>query len=235
MTITGKGNFTAQEGVTPEAGAELEPVTLVEMQGEVDGSNAHFSLKGLLTTFLGIDPANTFEVIHYEGDSFLKGPVPLLGAMEDKWYHSPCRGRQRRATTAHAQLVPRSFFGEAGIDPAAFELAGTETLDGQTCEVYSGDKEAVVSAFSKIGGATGATQQDLDTIDAAEFKFWVCPDGYLHQIKMGIEGHEQDKPEEKGSFEILMKISDFDSAITITPPADAEPLTLPTFGATPTP
>lgn len=235
LTMTGRGSFMAAGGPTPVPGAEDTPIILVNMQGQVDGNNAHFVLQGLLTSFLGIEPDQKFEVISAGGNAYLKGPVPLLGALEEKWYLAP----PEAASVAQPPLTPGSFldsFSEAGINPADFKSAGAESLDGQSCEVFAGDREAVVNAFGKLGGATGASQKDLESIDNAEFKFWVCPDGYLHQVKMLIEGHDKDKPDQKGSFEILMKITDFDGSVTITEPQDALPLNIPQFAApSPTP
>jgi hypothetical protein len=237
LVIQGQGNFAAGAGPTPEAGATDKPMTLVMMKGEVNGKDAHFTLQGVLTSFLGIDPEKTFEVITSDGKAYVKGPVPLLGATEEKWYEAP----PNAASVAQPPLTPGSFlesFGESGINPADFKQLGTESLDGKSCQVLAGDKTAVINAFSKLGGATGATQEDLDSIDNAEFKFWVCDDGYLHQVKMLVEGHDKTKPDQKGSFEILMKITDFNADIKITPPADAIPLKLPgqeTPAVTPTP
>lgn len=238
LTIQGKGNFAAGSGPTPEAGAEDKPTTLVLMQGEINGKDAHFTLQGALTAFLGIDPAKPFEVISSDGKAYVKGPVPLLGALEEKWYEAPASA----ASVAQPPLTPGSFlesFGESGINPADFKQEESESLDGKACQVFAGDKTAVVNAFSKLGGATGATQEDLDSIDNAEFKFWVCDDGFLHQVKMLVEGHDKTNPEQKGSFEIMMKITDFNTDIKITPPADATLLQLPgqdaTPAATPTP
>jgi hypothetical protein len=226
ISFTGKGEFLAAGGPTPAPGNEAEPFSLVSMTGEVNGSDAHYTLQGAMTAMLGIDPSNTFEVITAGGDAYLKGPVPLLGALEDKWYLVPAQA----AGIAQPPLTPSAIldsFGQAGINPDDFKLSGTESIDGQNCEVYAGDKSAVVNAFSKIGGTAGATQEDLDSIDNAEFKFWVCPDGYLHQVKMLVEGHEKDDPSRTGSFEILMHISDFGADISIQAPTDAIPLQLP--------
>jgi hypothetical protein len=237
LSISGKGNFATAGGPTPVPGAEDEPIVLVVMKGDINGKDAHFTLQGILTAFLGIDPEKTFELISVDGKAYLKGPVPLLGANEEKWYEAPASA----ASVAQPPLTPGALldsFGESGIDPADFKEAGTESLDGKSCMIYAGDKAAVVNAFSKLGGAAGATQEDLDSIDNAEFKFWVCDDGYMHQLKMLIEGHEKDKPDARGSFEILMKISDFGADIKISPPAEAIMLELPGQTApdvTPTP
>ncbi len=237
LSITGKGNFASAGGPTPNANAPDQPMTLIVMKGEVDSKDAHFQLQGILTSFLGLPPEQVFEVISVDGEAYLKGPVPLLGATEAKWYKAPAQA----ASVAEPPLTPGAFldsFGEAGINPNDFKLSGNESLDGKTCEIYAGDKSVVLNAFSKLGGATGATQEDLDSIDNAEFKFWVCDDGYLHQVRMLIEGHDKNNVEQKGAFEIVMKINDFDADIVITPPPDAIPLNLPTPPApeaTPTP
>lgn len=233
MTISGRGNFTV--GVaTPEPGAADKDTTLIAMKGEVNGKDSHFVLQGFVTSFLGMDPSQSLEVTTSGDKAYIKGPVPMLGATEAKWYELPAQA----ANMAQPPLTPSSFlqsFGDTGINPADFKPAGSESLDGQACQVQAGDKNAVVNAFNKLGGATGATQEDLNSIDNAEFKFWVCEDGYLHQVRMVIEGHDKNNPNSKGAFSVLMKISDFGSNIKIEPPAGATLLTLPPPGATPTP
>lgn len=234
LQVTAEGGFAGITGPTPVPGTASTPVTLVQMTGEVNEKDAHFTIQGLFMSNLGIEPDQPFEVISHGGNAYLKGPVPLLGAMEEIWYKAPAQA----AGVAQPPLTPGAFlesFGETGINPGDFAKAGTESLDGKTCEIYSGDKSAVVNAFTRLGGASGATQEDLDSIDSAEFKFWVCDDGFLHQVKMGIVGHEKEKPEEKGSFEIFMKISDFNTDIQITPPADAKLLELPDLSTPPAP
>ncbi|MDL1895654.1 hypothetical protein FBQ82_05235 [Anaerolineae bacterium CFX7] len=238
LEITGKGDFAAADGATATPN-DAQPVTLVAIQGEVNQQDAHFSTQGFLNASLGRDPAKPFEVIMHNGNAYFKGPVPVIGAGEEKWYQAP----PEIASIAQLPLSPEQFlksFSESGFEPADFKLAGAETLDGQACQVYAGDKSAVANAFSKLAGATGATQQDLDAIESAEFKFWACADGYLHQVKMGIVGHDPNDPAQNGEFGLLLQLADLNGNITITPPADAELFVLPTEmpsepAATPTP
>lgn len=237
LSVTGQGNFAATGGPTPAANEADKVITLLGMQGDVNGKDAHYAIQGQLTQLLGLAPDTSFEVISAGGDAYVQGPVPMLGATETKWYKLPANAAQ----VAQPPLTPGSFldsFGDTGINPADFKSAGTETLDTQSCDVFAGDKTAVVNAFSRLSGATGATQEDLDSIDNAEFKFWVCGDGYLHQVRMLIQGHDKAKPDQKGSFQVAMKLTNFGSATAITPPPDALPLQIPQQGApeaTPTP
>jgi hypothetical protein len=228
MNISGKGNFSVLSGATPAPGASDQAGTLLAMKGEISGSDAHFTLQGMVTSFLGIDPSQTFEVISYHGTGYVKGPIPILGANETRWYVAPAQASQ----LAQPPLTPSSFFdtfGSAGISFGDFQKSGSESVDNKACDVYAGDKTAVVNAFNRLGGATGATQEDLKSIDRAEFKFWVCDDGYLHQVRMLIEGHDKTNTAQKGSFEVAINLSDFDADLKITPPADAVPM--PTPGA----
>lgn len=234
MTISGRGDFTVAGAATPAPSSPDQDVPLISMQGEVNGQDSHFALQGFVNSFLGLDATSTLEITTANGNVYIKGPVPMLGATEAKWYVLPAQA----ANALQPPLTPEMFlqsFGEAGIDPADFQQAPDESLDNQSCQVYSGNKDAIANAFARLGGAAGSSQEDLDSIDSAEFKFWICQDGYLHQIRMVIEGHAKNQPQSKGAFSVMMRISDFDTDIQIQPPEGATPITLPQPGATATP
>lgn len=221
MTVNGSGGLA---GTPP--GAQDDLINLVTMKGEVNGNDAHLQLQGQLAGFLGLAPTDVLEMVTYQGGAYVKGPIPLIGANEPRWYQAPPGAAQ----IAQPPLTPGAFldvFGKAGLDPADFKHVGAEAVDGFSCEVFAGDKDVVVRAFQKLGGIAGASQEDLNSIDTAEFKFWVCDDGYLHQVMMHIQGHDAAKPNEKGEFSVLMKLYDYDIPVSIAPPSDAIPLNLP--------
>ena len=223
VTVTGEGNFGGASIPTPTGVTSTTPISLVNLKGETSGPNVHFTIQGIMTQALGMTADQVFEVIADNGTIYIKGPVPAFGVTDDKWYIAPPEASQ----LAQPPLTPMSFlnqFGQSGVNPSDFTQSGNESLDGKSCDIYGADKSAVVNAFNRLGSQTGATQEDLDSIEAAEFKFWVCDDGYIHQIRMYIQGHDKTDTTQKGSFEILMKISDYDAAIAITPPTDAIPM-----------
>jgi hypothetical protein len=239
MQTTGKGAFgsggpeTPAPNVTPLPPANQE-LTMISMHGEVNGTNSHFRLQGLFAAFLGVDPTKSLEVITVGDKSYIHGPVALLGASEDKWYELPAD----ESSVAKPPLTPGSFlesFTLSGVNASEFKKTGTESLDDRSCDVYSGDKSLIEKAFKDVGQATGG--QDLSSIDSAEFKFWICDDGYLHQIRMAVEGHETDKPDQKNSFVVQMHLFDLGADIKIEAPSNAEPLKMPSFinPGTPTP
>ncbi|HZQ09012.1 MAG TPA: hypothetical protein VFD70_20715 [Anaerolineae bacterium] len=228
LNIGVKGDMSALGGPTPTADNENQTATLLSMQGEFNGSNAHFTTLGAALRSLGLDPNRVLEIVNYNGDLYIKGPVPEIGAAENKWYKAP-------PNVAPPQLNPNSIldaFGATGLNPSDFPNSGTESLDGMSCQVYSGDKSAVINAFSQLSSANGMTQEDLDAIESAEFKLYLCDDGYLHQVHMLIQGHNKTNPAQKGTFETLIKLSDFDSNLQITPPAESVQLQLPQSGPT---
>ncbi len=239
LETTGKGSLGLGSAETPAPNTTPLPpanqeVTMISMEGEVNGANSHFKLQGLFAAFLGVEPNKSIEVITIGDKSYIHGPIPLLGAAEDKWYQLD----SGEASVAKPPLTPGSFlesFTLTNANASEFKKTATEGLDNRSCDVYSGDKSVIQKAFKDVTQATGG--EDLSSVDSAEFQFWICDDGFLHQIRMSLEGHEKDKPDQKSSFLIQMHIYDMGTDIKIEAPPNAEPLKMPSFftAGTPTP
>lgn len=235
MQMTAKGSFavTAGETVTEPTSVDLP---LFGLTGEAKGQDSHFKMTGFIAAFLGTEPDKGIEIISVGDKSYVHGPVQLLGANEDKWYEMPSDS----ASTVKPPLTSQTFlesFGGNGLNPSDLKKTGTETLDSQTCDVWTADESALEKAFKEIGQQTGG-QEDNQVVDAGQFKFWVCRDGYLHQVLLSVDGHNKDKPDEKGSFIVSMHMYDINSpSIQIEAPTGAVPLEVPSFlnMGTPTP
>ncbi len=228
LQMTTQGSLNPLGG-TPEAEATPLDLPLITMKGDVNGLDSHVTLQGLFAGLLGVDPNKGLEMITVEGKTYIHGPVPLLGAAEDKWYELPAEQAAAAQPPLHPSTLLESFTS-SGMKPEDFQKSGTETLDNRSCDVYSGDKETVVKAFQSASEATGQADGSLENLDTAELKFWVCDDGYVHQTRMFVEGSSKDKPNEKGSFLLLMHLTDIGANITIQPPPNASPLEVPSFG-----
>lgn len=228
VTIIGRGALTVGRSITSESGSEPKEVILVSLQGAIRDQDAHLVISR--PTFLTANPDRPLEVIHVGGKSYLKGPLPLVGANQDTWYElAPQMSNPVQPALLPGQVL--DLFGAEGLDPADLKR-GSESLDGQSCDVYSGDTSALLRALNRLENATGATP-NLDSIDRTEFMLWVCEDGYIHQVRLLIEGH--DKSDQKGSYQVLIKLSDWNGDIQITPPVDAQPLDGPFANPTATP
>ena len=239
LQVTGNGNLgltgdvTPAANVTPVAPAN-EEITMISMKGEVTGQESHLSLQGLFAAFLGVDPSKSLEVVTVGGKSYVHGPAAFIGANEDKWYELPTG----ESSVAEPPLTPNSLLesiSATGLDPNDFKKTNTESLDNHSCDVYTGDQATIEKTFKSVGQAAGAG--DWSSIDSADFKLWICDDGFLHQFRMAITAHSQDQPDQKGSFLVQMHIYDFGANIKIEAPTDAEPLKVPSILnlGTPTP
>jgi hypothetical protein len=62
---------------------------------------------------------------------------------------------------------------------------------------------------------------------SAELKFWVCDDGYFHQMRVAIDGADKSNPASKGGIKLAFHVYDFNGAITISAPANAAQLEQP--------
>ena len=201
---------------TPE---ELSMLTLV---AEVNGKDAHFTMKGLFSSFMGADPATGVEYIIVAGKSYVHGPLPMIGAKENRWYIST-------DTQTFGSLAQSQDLGAlAQADMSAFSVAGSEALDNRKCDIYgSSDKNAIAQIFQSFspGALTGAN--GMEGMDSAKLKFWVCDDGYFHKMYMSFEGADKTDPTKKGGIAMSFHIYDFNAALQITAPADAAPLEQP--------
>ena len=105
-------------------------------------------------------------------------------------------------------------------------VLGSESLDGQSCDVYKGDEEATQAAFeSASGGGNG-----MDKIDSAELKIWACGDGYVHQMLISATGSSAETPDQKLDFKMKFHLYDFDSSdIEIAAPKNPQALQTPSF------
>lgn len=220
-------------------GGSQSPIVLLNMTGEAVGKDSHLVMKGLAITRLTSDSAKPIELAYVGGKSYVKGPLPLLGAKESKWYVLP--PNQTILRESPSELY--SLFNP-GIGSSPFAKGAAEKLDGRVCDVYAADKNAAIAAFTNLGGTSQLTSSEsarlTSSITTAEFKVWVCDDGYLHQIRIGFEGMDQSKSSQRFGFKVLVHIYDFGGKISVAAPANpiaATPIidlnTL--FAPTPTP
>jgi hypothetical protein len=206
---------------------------LIGATGEVAGDDSHITLTGLFGQLLGADPAKGLELITVDGTSYVRGPVPLLGAAEARWYELPADGSSPASSVQPGAVVGGVLSDD--MDLSGFVAGDEEQLDGQTCQVYIGDKDATVAAFEQIGDQGLPGPQNFSEVRRAEMRFWVCEDGYLHKLTLDTEGLQAGQSEPIG-YTMNVRLFDFGADVDIAAPAGAEPVTPPSFGLpTPTP
>jgi hypothetical protein len=224
MVMSGKGDFAAEiPGADPN-----QEIPLFNVSGKFDGQNSQFALKGMVASFMGSDTENGIEFIVVDGQNYVRGPLPLLGATENKWYIlDESMGSVAQPPLRSDQML-ESLSGE-DVNFSGLVKSGSEMVDGVQCDVYTGDKEATIQAFRGLGADSLPTAAETDQVEVAESKFWVCADGYFRQMQLTMEGADESNPEQMMTLNMLMKIFDFGGNFDISAPADAASLETPSF------
>jgi hypothetical protein len=224
MDMFAKGALASGLGGSTAAGSRQE-LSVLALAAEINGKDAHFTMKGLLSSFMGADADKGVEFIVVAGKTYIHGPLPMMGANEDKWYVTT----DAQTTGSLAQSHDLGALAQA--DMSAFKAMGNEALDGRRCDIYgSNDKHAIAQAFGSFDAGGLAGTSDMESMDSAELKFWVCDDGYLHKLYMSFEGADKTNPASKGGIAMSFHIYDFNGAIKIVAPANAAPLEQPKLG-----
>lgn len=216
MDMSFKGNLE-------ELGAIADPdeeFSLVNMTADVDGDNARISMTGLFASFMGIAEDQALEMLVVDGQTYIRGPLPLLGASESAWY---IMDDAEGAVPFEPDSMVRSF-AEEDIGVSGFTSTGSEQLDGQQCTVFTTTDTDALKALAQTDDQSGMLPTDMEDIERAEFKIWVCADGYVHQFLMTAEGRQSDESDELITMTMRMRLSDFGRAMNMSAPTDALPL-----------
>lgn len=227
MAMTGSGQpFAALSEDDP--GAE---VMLMAISGQHSRQNAAFTLSGLAAVLLG-GGQDGVQVIAADGKTYLRGPAPLLGAIEERWYILP----EEQASAARAPVETLQFLGRFADDNAGafvFDRAGSQELEGRSCEVYTADAAATREALASFGASVLPGAGSL-SMQAGAFSIWACDDGYVHRLEMNFDLGSTDGENKVIVFRADVRLHDHNAAITIAAPTDAIALDLPGL-ITPTP
>ncbi len=232
MSMSIKGELSQLTGVT---GKDQE-LPMLTMSGEMSGSSSHVTMKGFLGLLFTGDVNKGMEMITVGGKNYVHGPMPLLGAKDNRWYILPAQ----QSSPVQSALEPGdllSSFGGRDMDLSKFSQVATETFDNRRCDVYAADPATARAMFGSLSAKTQLNQGELALLDKSladsEFKLWICDDGYFHQMRMGFTAQDPSKPSQSFGVKLLLHIYDLNSTIKIAAPTGAIPATSP-FLATPT-
>ena len=114
MDMSAKGALTSGLGGSTAAGSQQE-LSVLALAAEINGKDAHFTLKGLFSSFMGADTDKGVELIVVAGKTYMHGPLPMMGANEDKWYVTT----DTQTTGSLAQMARSSKYSIQRIATAA--------------------------------------------------------------------------------------------------------------------
>ena len=207
-------------------GGTYKETPFVAFSGEIDGSNSHVvSNGGLISTMMTGSETGKIEIINFGGTEYMKGASSLMGVIKldpNTWYIST----NRTASSFTDFAKPDEFSSWTGsTNTSDFSKTGSESLDGQNCDVYLYDMKSVKNAA--LLGLLGSAQDKsgFDSIDRADVNLWVCGDGYVHKYILDYEGHNSKTTTDKAALKMNWHVWDVNSsAINIQAPAGAKPM-----------
>jgi hypothetical protein len=194
----------------------------MDFNGEIDGAKAHLTSKGGLLAMLSSDPNTAIELVEADSKTFMKG-VSMFGMADPKlWYIT-----DEKSSGGFADMAKPDEYNSwmSGSNAGDVKKTGTESLDGQSCDVYLSDVKSNQNAalLGLLGSAQDKT--DFSAVDKGEMRFWLCPDGYVHKFLLDYQGHDAKDAAQKASLKMMWHAWDFNNpAIAVTVPKDAKPL-----------
>lgn len=200
---------------------KYQEVQFFNMSGMVDGKNSYFTSKGGLMAMLGGDQNATVEFISADGKSYMKG-VTMFGMTDPKqWYITD----DQTSSSFRGYADPDEFKQLTGGKDSDFKKVRTESLDGQSCEVWMYDfRNTSGGAFTSLL-TMSKDRGDFSVIDLGQTAVWLCGDGFAHRWMLEVRGHDTKNPNEKGALVMSAHMWDFNNpTIIVTAPAGAKPM-----------
>ncbi len=211
--------FTWTFGGTEQG--KYQEFSFFNMTGHVDGKNAYFASKGGLLAMLGGDQNATIEFIQADGKSYMKG-VTLFGMADPKqWYITD----DSMSSSFRDFANPDEFKDYAGGKDSDFKKVRTESLDGQSCDVWVYDFKSAQNAALASALAMSKDKNEFSVIDVGQVATWLCSDGFVHKWMFEVRGHDAKNPNEKGALIMSAHMWDFNNpTLVVTAPPNAKPM-----------
>lgn len=222
--------ITSQVSLTQDSKAIQQPG--LNAQGAESGDNRQLLLSGIMNA---TGQAATFEFITLNGVTFIKGLNGIPGVNPAQWYRFP----KELGNVTHDAPGVKSLLAQLetqDIQNAEFQTAGSETIDGQPCEIWTARDPKLAVGLLGIAGSAQANNE-LQALDVGEFRVWTCADGYLHRLTGLVQGHDPSNPNNRATVQLTVHLYDHDADILITAPPDARDFQVPITeeSETPTP
>jgi hypothetical protein len=191
--------------------------SLLSMEGAFAGDAYEFSASGLLPSILGADPARGLQAVRTSDASYVRGPITMIGALEDAWYRLPVQ----QTTLAAPPVDVRGTLGllaASGADYGGFQPGLAQQRQGQSCTPYRGDRAATVELLQALAQSGLPGTADPRQVEAAESTILICADGYLHGLDLTFAGENPGDPPVPFRYTLAAALSDHNGAIAIAAP-----------------
>ena len=202
-----------------------DSVVVLSMEGRQNHNDAQWKMKGFIVMFLGGDPNDEIEFLTIGNKLYLNGPLPLFGATQDRWYYAP-----NSASSNLADTTPNSFLGDFSNSHSTLpnmHANGAEALDNKACTKYAADEREAAQFFINLD-EEGSIKRNIGkwngNVERGILNVWVCQDGYVHKMEMGIQARSPDAPSQVVAIGFSIRINDMNIIVPLQEPKDAIPL-----------
>ncbi len=221
-------NIAVRAAGTVAGARSAREETLMDYTGEYNGANFAFVLRSPELLRQGIDPTTGIIAVRANNVTYAMGPLPIHGATEPVWYTIGADAPSFLSPPYRLEDLLRRL-GNA-LPLAEMTRGRIETIDGRRCTAYQSGADVTLAALGALGRplvpprATNTnTPLDLN-IQRGVVQLWLCGDGMLRRVQVIAAGNVRQQPSNVFSTTVLIEVSQLNSRVTITAPAQTRAL-----------
>ena len=211
-------SFDFESAVTTVTDGATKKIPGLALKGIESTLNRQVTISG---TTSDTNEFISYDVIVVGEDAFIKGLTGVAGVNPKEWYRLPEALQEGVRRLPSARGLINSFSPE-DVGKAQFKAAGSETLDGESCSVWSAQNPQFAQTLIGLGEDSELKKQ-VGEIDATEFKLYTCADGYIHLMDGSVKGHSAQNKANTAVVTLHFQLNEFNKALTIQPPSQATP------------
>lgn len=215
-------------GTSSQSAAEAEEQTAIDYNGVVVGENLYLLDRQEGFRQSAGNPSDGVELTLMDRTVYARGPLPLPEAREPVWYVVDQQPAVGAIPLMRADVALRLWTEQVDLNELRNE--GPVALDDQACDLFSGGRGPALAALNGTGVSTRPgperpveEQMAGMEVDQAEFKLWVCADGYVHQVEVHFAARQQADPAHTVKTTMLLHLWEYDGLLGVAAPIDPVP------------
>jgi SH3-like domain-containing protein len=156
-------------------------ITFIDLTATYSGEN-RTTLQRIDPLFGGgVYPETGLEILQIDGQYYLHGPVPILGAPQKRWYTDPSLELYLPTLDQYAPL--RDLIQ---TNLKQMKAQKDQQIEGLRCKTYTlADRKVAAKALSNVYG--GLSQFDDSRIINPALTTAICSDGYVRKVELTFD------------------------------------------------
>jgi Bacterial SH3 domain len=175
----------------------------------------------------GFDAQQGTEGVLINGEAYARGPLPLSGTAESRWYRFA--GAPSGAVAPYTLIAGTLQEMLTGISLNTLRSGSAQVIDRRSCSGYRGDQTQVGPLVERLLGTVGGVTLPVVAgttsplvIDRATYVVYVCNDSIIRGFDLIASGSIKERTTRRYSLRMTIRITDVNnSRLAITVPTDA--------------